>query len=724
MAKYFIPFIIILLNVAILLNGLVFNARLNLSASLIEQIAISVVDAKNEQITEAKSYATSYHNKTVDSSSWAYCMPVVKKIFIQVPNDKINDINKIILTIGKKILIFDNIDKLYNSDASPKILSDNREQLKTTIELPVIAEHSFIAGVFGGLAPVINLNTNLLEILFNMSITLLPTISFILIMITLAYWIIINCDATGRIAFFSLQNNNIVQSKSKNTICNVSIFVITLLIAAYYATRGFDVVHNGLMFYIALKIAEGHILFKEIYSHYGPLTSLLQAASLLIVAKQLIVIQYFTAITYALVYCLCFNIWKRFMTISWALFSVLLSVLLAPYNAGRMMPWSSVTALLFQTIAFLYMIKYIENNKQYNLHIIGIAIAFCFWSRQPVGLLLLISVLLYMYVLLKSRNELLRKGGAILFGFSIISLLFMLWLLASGSIYDWWQQNFVGIFSWAFSPGNKAPITAMLTRLISLPMSLLPLNLWIFFPIMMLFLFFVGASRNIKKGVLANTNKMSLLVAFIYLGSWAQYFPMPTYDHFYWASLPFIGIFISIIIRGFEEGILARRKVTIVILLLTVLVAVKEVVPLIKLRIEHLSTPYYEITKPYALQGMKIPSKEIVLAYQKLDSALIALQKQFKNIDMISLSNTDSLVLTFVNNNRPLTPFPISPLAVEPYRTTSGYDQRIDNAIKNKSVLVYTENDIVINGYRKYFYIKNIEKYGDSDYTWFIYSPE
>lgn len=725
MAKFLLPFIIILLNVAILLNGLVFNARSDLRTSFLEKITIRVVNAKNEKITGANIYAITYNNKkTLYSSLWEDHLPSVKKICIQVPIDKLNSIDKIIVTIGKKILTFDNIDKLYNSNVSPKILSDNRKQIATTIELPIIPEHSLIAGIFGGLAPIINLNTNLFEILFQISINLLPAISFILILITLVYFFIIKCESTYRIAFFTLQKNISVQGKNNNIVYNVSIFVITLLITAFYANRGFDVHHNGLMFYIALKISEGHMLFKEIYSHYGPLTSLLQAASLLIVAKKMIVIQYLTAITYALIYCLCFNIWKRFLPISWALFSVVISILLAPYIDERMLPWSSVTALLFQAIALFYMIKYNDNNKQYNLYVTGIAIALCFWSRQDVGLLLLITVLLYMIVILKNRKELLLKAGAILIGFSIISLFFIIWLSANGAIYDWWEQNIIGIFNWAFSVGNTAAITVSLNKIIYLPIRLLPLSFWTFFPIMMLLLFFSGLSGNIKKGELTNASRMSLLIAFFYLSSWVQFFPQGGHDHYYWASLPFIGIFISIIIRGFEECMLTRRKVTVVILLLTVLVTVKEVVPFITSGIDRLCTPYYEIKTPYVLQGMKIPHKEIVLAYQKLDSALIAYQKQFKPIDMISLSNFDILVLTLVNNNKPLTPFPTSSFAIEPLRTTSGYDQRIDNAIKNKSVLVYAEDDIEISGYRKYFYIKNKEKLGFSDYTWFIYSPE
>ena len=723
-AKFLLPFTIILLNVAILLNGLVFNASSDLRTSFLEKVTVHVVNAKNEKITGVNIYAITYTNKTLDSSLWADILPSIKKICIKIPNDKLSSIDKIIVTIGKKSLTFDDIDKLYNSNVPPPMLSDNRKQIETTIELPIIPEHSLIAGILGRLAPIINLNTNLFEILFQVSIILLPVISFILILITLVYYFVIKCDATNSIAFFTLQKNISVQGKNNNIVYNVSIFVITLLITAFYATRGFDVLHNGLMFYIALKISEGHMLFKEIYSHYGPLTSLLQAASLLIVAKKMIVIQYLTAITYAIIYCLCFNIWKRFLPISWALFSVVISILLAPYIDEEMLPWSSVTALLFQAIAFFYMIKYNDNNKQYNLYVTGIAIALCFWSRQPVGLLLLITVLLYMIVILKNRKELLLKAGAILLGFSIVSLLFIIWLSANGAIYDWWQQNFIGIFNWAFSVSNETPINAKINKFISHLICFLPLSIWIFFPLMMLFLFFSGSSGNVKKRELTNASRMSLLIAFFYLGSWAQFFPTADHRHYYWAALPFIGIFISIIVGCFEECMLTRRKVVVVILLLTVLVTIKEVVPFITSGIDRLCTPYYEIKTPYVLQGMKIPHKEIVLAYQKLDSALIAYQKQFKHFDMISLSKYNVLVLTLVNNNKPLTPFPTPVFAIEPSKTAGDYDQRIDNAIKNKSVLVYTENDILINGYRKYFYIKNKEKIGYSDYTWFIYSPE
>ena len=76
----------------------------------------------------------------------------------------------------------------------------------------------------------------------------------------------------------------------------VFVFILTFTITSFFSRLGIDYRHQGTMFQVAASMAEGKILFKDIYFHYGALTGILQAISIHLFGKKLITIQVETAL--------------------------------------------------------------------------------------------------------------------------------------------------------------------------------------------------------------------------------------------------------------------------------------------------------------------------------------------------------------------------------------------------------------------------------------------
>lgn len=136
----------------------------------------------------------------------------------------------------------------------------------------------------------------------------------------------------------------------------------TFLISAYFATIGVDAHHDGIMFKPALDVAHGKQLFRETFTQYGALTTLLQAASIKIFGEYLIVIRLLTAFFYGLIAAVLYFVWRSFLAEKLALLGAFLFPFLASYHVVAFLPWASVQALFFQSLAFLVLVMHSKNS--------------------------------------------------------------------------------------------------------------------------------------------------------------------------------------------------------------------------------------------------------------------------------------------------------------------------------------------------------------------------
>ena len=131
------------------------------------------------------------------------------------------------------------------------------------------------------------------------------------------------------------------------------IFIITITVASIFSIFGVDAHHQGIMFKPALDVAHGQMLFRDTFTQYGAMTTLLHALVLKLFGDHLLLIQIQTAIFYGFISICLWYLWRPFLSKWLTTVSVLIWLFIAPYFVWTMLPWSSVPALLFQLLSLL-----------------------------------------------------------------------------------------------------------------------------------------------------------------------------------------------------------------------------------------------------------------------------------------------------------------------------------------------------------------------------------
>jgi 4-amino-4-deoxy-L-arabinose transferase-like glycosyltransferase len=108
------------------------------------------------------------------------------------------------------------------------------------------------------------------------------------------------------------EENRILMIKNKKILIQILIvFLFTLAVASLFLTLDADPHHDGIMLKPAVDVANGEILFKQMFTQYGALVTFLQALALGIFGKYLIVIRLLTAFFYAIIATVIWMIWSR-----------------------------------------------------------------------------------------------------------------------------------------------------------------------------------------------------------------------------------------------------------------------------------------------------------------------------------------------------------------------------------------------------------------------------
>jgi hypothetical protein len=227
------------------------------------------------------------------------------------------------------------------------------------------------------------------------------------------------------------------------------------------ARLGVDPHHDGIMLKPALDVLAGQTLFRDTFMQYGALTCYLQVVALW-VEPSLLSVKFMTVAAYAVTVFFLFAAWRCVLPRSLALLSAGLFILFIPgYETNLlgqywiMLPWSSVFALMFQSIGLYALFRVIRAEQPDRwAWVLGAACACVFWCRQPVGLVMFGCLAVIWLVLLQrtdwmpaphtKRAILIRLAG----GFLAVNLLLLGGIGLSGALPEWWYQNFVWPRKW------------------------------------------------------------------------------------------------------------------------------------------------------------------------------------------------------------------------------------------------------------------------------------
>ena len=206
-------------------------------------------------------------------------------------------------------------------------------------------------------------------------------------------------------------------------------FIITFLWFTVFAFIGIDPHHDGILLKPAIDIINGKMLFKDTFTQYGMLTTLIQAAAIKVIGPYLISIKISTVLFYSLSVILLYYIWRNFLTDNYFFIVYFLFLITAPFYPRPMLPWSSVYALFFLLLTNLFVINFIKKDNVIWLFWAGIASALAFWCRQPIGVVIYLSIVCFLiiYFLLSPK-----KWKKILFLFYyIINWFYFLYFIIS-----------------------------------------------------------------------------------------------------------------------------------------------------------------------------------------------------------------------------------------------------------------------------------------------------
>jgi len=319
-----------------------------------------------------------------------------------------------------------------------------------------------------------------------------------------------------------------------------------------FCRLGLDAHHDGIMFKPALDVAQGRMLFRDTFSQYGALTTLLQAAAIKLFGERLLSIRLLTALSYGASLLVFARVWSRLLPRRLVSAVYLAGIFLAPYLMYFFLPWSSVYALFFQGLALLLAVRNIENGRRLDLFLSGVAAAAAHWCRQPVGIFLVLALVIGLATIhgrirgpryLIGQSGWLRAGRSVAFfvaGEGCLTGCLLLWLASRGALRDWWKQSFELAYEFGRRRGGGYAVASVLRALV-------PRNserAWSVIALLSAAQCLWSLSRMLFASSLPSDSSEAkvALAGLVAVSSWPQFFPVTCVNHCYWAAVPMFGV--------------------------------------------------------------------------------------------------------------------------------------------------------------------------------------
>lgn len=285
-----------------------------------------------------------------------------------------------------------------------------------------------------------------------------------------------------------------------------------------FASLRLDPHHDGIMLKPALDVLSGQVLFRDTFTQYGPLTTYLQALALAI-HPALLSLRMLALIANAGSLFFLYLSWRVLLPRPLSLVASLLFVLSAQFYDPEfpLIPWSSILALFFQSVAILSLLRIVTGSAHAAWPwVLGAACASALWCRQPVGIILTLSVGTIAVALhlagwrsgtISAGKLWVRTGVA----FCACSLLVLGHLAFHGALTAWWEQTILWPGRWALGY-NESIFWVYARRFLWPPVT------WILF-VTLLVAFLPALLRRIRPGIPGWVDVSWLvLLSGIYLG--------------------------------------------------------------------------------------------------------------------------------------------------------------------------------------------------------------
>ncbi len=330
------------------------------------------------------------------------------------------------------------------------------------------------------------------------------------------------------------------------------LFLVSFLVTYFFSNYDFDAQHNGSIFFTARFLSKGAVMYRDVGGQYGVLFYYIMAAFIKLFGEYLWAINMATSCVYAVCYCLLFLCSCQFMS-GWRSFViVLLTLAMAPFYICLFQPWSSVFALMFLLLANYLLFRYIRQGYGILLVLCSLSTIACFLCRQPVGIVLFLSFVLFfvfaaplgVYVPHYKKSILCYFSVFIAVGGGIIA-----YLVSKGTFMEFLRQNFIETYKFAKNRTDASnPLSSILNCLFVhtylLQSKEKTFITWRLLPLSSIAVFvFVAIKKLLAKGTKEAVEKESLISmlfaqSIICIASWHQYYPVTCVRHVFWAAFP------------------------------------------------------------------------------------------------------------------------------------------------------------------------------------------
>jgi len=454
----------------------------------------------------------------------------------------------------------------------------------------------------------------------------------------------------------------------------------TLSITGYFAPLGIDPHHDGILMKPAIDLLHGKMLFRDSFSQYGALTTILQAGAMHFFGEYLIVIRYLTVLFYGAIAGVMWLFWRRYIPSFLATLSVILWVgLFGFYDQVGLLPWSAVYALLCQMIALYLLVEWTQQKKLWMMAGIGICASLAFWFRQPIGIYILAAVVLFWGVA-KIKNVKIGSLIPMFAAFFVVNLFFLAWLFQNHALSQWWEQSISFASSWEKAVATQYRFPFFQISML-LPLSESGISIWIVLPFTMLY--FAYKLIIIKK--LSSKEIQLLATVSMCIFSWVQYYPMGDPGHCSWATTPMIGLFLYV---TWNNNFKNKKRIALFLILL--ILFVPDVFNRSRDAKRKIKINYITFKDENILKGMKEPKMNYQY-FTTLIRAIEVYEKSHPNTFVLSLS-PDALYPLFGKNNVNCSRFTVDwKWDTFDKKITKQYRAETDACLKKFQPLVYTD---------------------------------
>ena len=457
--------------------------------------------------------------------------------------------------------------------------------------------------------------------------------------------------------------NFIRQNKVIPVFVSALLFLFSFLLFSFWAFIDIDPHHDGIMMKPAVDVLQGKMLFRDSFTQYGALSTLLQAGFCALFGKYLAALRLFTLITYSGTFVLFYLTARRLFDAPWVLYVLLLAFIMAPFYASIFYIWSSVFALFFTTLT-CYLLTFTEDypDSGYLWAGLGITSILSFWCRQPCGLAFGAVVgyaLIFKWYQNRTIIDSIRRliyvsGGAI-----AVSLPLLGWIIFNGAWDEFVNQSFSFAVRFASRVDNSSDtfwLFVVLDHLIaSITISKFYCYVFGVTSIVCVALLYQSLFRRSSAFV-----PWTLLgVGLVSLSSLHQYYPVAESNHFYWAALP------AFILYGYGISYLVDlRRQPVVLKYAAVTIGIcLALYPMYKFAktswedyclnepssFSRLSS-LERFSRPGPLQGLFIP-QEYADGWNRLSQAISDLPAEHQNRPVLNLTPDALYPLFFQNQN-------------------------------------------------------------------------